>query len=101
MRSRQFVPPLEGLCFGKPKRTAQIDDPEASVQELWSDFSRHFMRCGKKGHARAALGNRIHRPSANRRLAPAAKLRQKLGEAVRALGFANIKCQRTCFRMAQ
>src|SRR5208283_3018048 len=64
-------------------------------------FGRHFVRCGKKSRPRGICGNRFDGKRLQRRLAPTAKLGEKLGETACAFGLANVKGRPGDHGMAQ
>ena len=55
------------------------------------NFRGNFMRRGEKRGSGAALRDGIDRERAQRRFAESAKLGKQFGEALRAMGFANVE----------
>src|SRR5208337_1347189 len=67
------------------------DHPQTRIEQLRPYLGRDFVGRGEKSRACGIGRDRLEGKKLQRRLAPTAQLREKLGEALSALGIANIK----------
>ncbi len=91
-RRRQFVPVSKSFRIVEAERAAQVHHADASLQELRDHLERRFMGRSQERRARAAGSDRVHRKCFARGFAPAAQVRENVGQTLhRRRVFAQVK----------